>query len=303
MTSFQDFQARGVIIPLLTPFDAGGEINDFALADHLEWLIDRGVGGIMPAGTTGEGPLLSIKERLHLIHQTVEIVNHRVPVMAHVGSITTRDTCHLARAASDSGVDAVSAVTPYYYHMTDDALAAHYLQVAQSVPELPVFLYTIPHCTTNDLNLETVTAICTQAPNVLGLKDSSGNLEKMIRFTTIRDGRFQVICGSDGLLLNALQNGAAASVSGNANIFPEVVVNLVRSFEAAEQVSAQAAQSLLDRIRHLLQDGGNLSLMKQALGFRGLSANPVRPPLPEAAPDLINSVREALIQENLISKG
>jgi 4-hydroxy-tetrahydrodipicolinate synthase len=303
MTSYQEYEARGVIIPLLTPFNESGEIHEPALEEHLEWLIAQGVGGIMPAGTTGEGPLLSLDERVHLIRKTVEIVQNRVPVMAHVGAITTRDTCHLAQAAADAGASAVSAVTPYYYAMTEDALTAHYIQVAQSVPELPVFLYTIPHCTTNDLNPEIVRMICARAPNVLGLKDSSGNLEKMIDYTAIQDGGFQVICGSDSLLLRALQGGAAAGVSGNANIFPEVVVELVRAYQAGHTASAKATQSRLNTVREILQDGGNLSLMKQALGFRGLYASPVRPPLPEAAPDLITSAQQALIQENLISKG
>ena len=303
MGPINDFQAHGVIVPIFTPFTKHGDIHTRALAEHLEWLIEKKVDGIMPAGTTGEGPLLSSAERLDLICSTVEIVNHRVPVMAHVGAITTRTTIELARAASELQVDAISVVTPYYYHLANDALATHFIRVADAVPNLPVYLYTIPQCTTNDLDNDTILEICQHSHNVVGIKDSSGDLQKMIGYKSLKIENFQVICGSDALLLDALENGSVACVSGNANIFPEVVTNVLDSYTASDFVAAQTAQTVLDKIRGFLRDGKDLSLMKQALGIRGLYASPVRQPLKEASQTLVDSVMKALVEEKLISKG
>ncbi len=293
----EDVKISGVVIPLLTPFTPKGEINSKAYEAHIHWLIERGIGGLMPCGTTGEGPLLSFEERQTLMRLTVQIAAKRVPVMAHVGCITTAETLKLAQAAEDAGADAISIVTPYYYKLPDPAMVAHYVTIAQSVPNLPVFLYTIPHCTSNDLSLEAVRAICEKAPNVVGLKDSAGSLEKMIRYTTLKGGRFQVICGSDGLLLEALKQGAAASVSGNANAYPEVVVGLVQAFQAGDMTKARALQTLLDLIRKQLQDGGNLSLIKKALETRGLTGGAVRPPLPDASPQAVEAALTPLTQD------
>ncbi len=300
MTQPDEFQAKGVIIPLLTPFDSAGKIDAKAAQNHIDWLIERGVGGIMPCGTTGEGPLLSLAEKEALIQLAVTTSQGRAPVMAHVGCITTQETIKLAHSAQEAGADALSIVTPYYYQMTDAALVSHYLAVARAVPEMPIFLYTIPHCTTNDLNLPVVQAICDQAANVIGMKDSSGNLEKICRYTAVREGHFQVICGSDGLLTDALECGAAASVSGNANIFPEIVVQLVQLASQGDFIAARQAQARLDLIRSALKDGSNLSLMKQALAWRGYGSTPVRPPLPEAEPELLSRTKDILIKNQLI---
>ena len=295
-----EFRAQGIIVPILTPFNDANEMDLKALEHHLEWLIKHNIGGVMPCGTTGEGPLLSYAERVQLTETTAKIVKHRLPVMAHVGSITTEETVKLALAAQKSGVEAISVVTPYYYHMDERALIKHYTSIAKSVEALPVFLYTIPHCTTNDISKQTIEKICDLAGNVVGIKDSSGDFEKMIGYKTLCRGTFQVICGSDGLLLEALRQGAVAGVSGNANVFPNLVVSLFEALKAGDPQIATSLQKTLDSIRALLQDGGNLSLMKKVLAHQGLPECNVRPPLLEAQPQLVKDVIKQLNQLDLI---
>ncbi len=278
------FAVRGVVVPILTPFTEGGEVLDEgALRDHARWLVGKGVHGLMPCGTTGEGPLLSPQERRRVLEVVVGAVAGRVPVMAHVGTPSTRETVELARHARDSGATAVSVVTPYYFHLSDAALVEHYCRVALSVPDMPVYLYNIPQNAGNRLTPALAGRIVERCPNVAGIKDSAGDLAALLAFAGLKEGRFQVVCGSDSLVLNALEGGACASVSGNANVCPEVLVGLFEAFWCGDRAQARRWQERLHEVRQLLGGSESFSLMKRGLGLRGLRGGSVRPPLLEAS--------------------
>jgi 4-hydroxy-tetrahydrodipicolinate synthase len=144
-----------------------------------------------------------------------------------------------------------------------------------------------------------VERIIARCPNVVGIKDSSGDLDTLVSFVGLKGGRFQVVCGSDGLLLRALGAGACAAVSGNANVFPEVVVGLVNSVGAGNEKAARRQQALLDEIRVALEDGRSISLIKRALELRGLTAGPVRSPLPEATAQMVADAQRRLQEHQL----
>jgi 4-hydroxy-tetrahydrodipicolinate synthase len=289
----------GVITPIFTHYADNGQIDERALSDHVDWLIERGIQGVMPCGTTGEGALLTLEERKRVCARVVEVVDGRALVLAHVGTPSTRTTIELALHAAASGADAVSVVTPYYCPLPDQALVKHFCDVADVVSDLPVLLYNIPQCTGNALSRQSVDAIVSHSENVLGIKDSSGDLETLLSCTSLRNGDFQVVCGSDGLLLQALQGGACATVSGNSNVFPEVLVALVESFHKGDISLAQQQQTLLDHIREAMLDGRSISLMKHVLNSRGLHGGSVRAPLPEASPSLIAETHRKLGQTSL----
>ena len=292
---------RGVIPPLLTPFRDGDlRVDEEALRAHVEWLIARGVQALMPCGTTGEFPLLSIGERQQVIEIVIDIAADRVPVIAHVGATSTHDTISLALHAATTGAHAVSVVTPYFYGLPDAALIEHFCQVAHAVPQTPLFLYNIPQNAGNALSRPSVERIIARCPNVMGIKDSSGDLDTLASFVGLRDGQFLVVCGSDGLLLRALEAGACAVVSGNANVFPEVVVKLIEAFRAGDQETARRQQMLLDEVRAALEDGRSISLIKRALELRGLTAGPVRSPLPEATPAMVADAKRRLQEHQLL---
>jgi 4-hydroxy-tetrahydrodipicolinate synthase len=285
----------GVIPPLLTPFTEDGEmVDEEALRAHVEWLIGRGVHGLMPCGTTGEGPLLTVPERKRLLEVVHAVARGRVAVIAHVGAASTRETTELARHAGRCGVEAVAVVTPYYYRLPEAALVKHFCQVASSVPDLSLFLYNIPANTGNALSLSSVEQIVERCPNVMGIKDSSGDLDTLSGFVGLREGQFQVVCGSDRLVLRALAAGACACVSGNGNVFPEVVVELFRAFRDGDQQTASRQQARLDQLRQALQDGRSISLLKRVLELRGLAAGSVRSPLAEATSEEVIQARAAL---------
>jgi len=289
------FVIRGVIPPLVTPLtDGGKDIDEDALQAHVTWLIEKGVRGVMPCGTTGEGPLLATSERKRVLEVVSEAAAHRVPVIAHVGAVTTYETVELACHAQALGVEVVSVVTPYYFHLSGEALTEHFCRIADAVASTPVFLYNIPQNTGNAISPLIVESIITRCPNVIGIKDSGGDLRTLQGFTSLDGGRFQVVCGNDQLLLRALQAGACASISGNANVFPEVVVELFNCFWHGDSVGALRQQEQLDQVRELLQNGQSLSLLKRALGFRGLRGGSVRPPLLEVAPEIVASAEKGL---------
>jgi 4-hydroxy-tetrahydrodipicolinate synthase len=263
-----------------------------ALRLHVDWLISKGIDGLMPCGTTGEGPLLDASERKCVLETVVEIVNHRVPVIAHVGTATARETINLARHAREWGVDAVSVVTPYFFRLPEEALVAYYRRVADAVPDVPFFLYNIPQNTGNALSLSTVEAVYRHCPNVCGIKDSSGDLGVLTGFIALGNGGFRVVCGSDRLLLRALKAGACASISGNANVVPEVLVSLYRAFSDGDLERATEEQRHLDRVRELLLDGQSLGLFKHALSLRGLRGGDVRSPLLQPSVTIRDTVTE-----------
>jgi dihydrodipicolinate synthase/N-acetylneuraminate lyase len=296
-----DSPLRGVIPPIFTPFTTGGTKIDLdALVTHADWLLSRGVHGLMPCGTTGEGPLLSGEERMQVTAAVIEVASGRAPVVAHVGAASTVETVALALDAVERGAEALSVVCPYYYRLPPPALVEHFVAVANSVPQSPVYLYNIPQLTGNALSPALAAEIKARAPNVVGIKDSTGELQVMAEYGIIDEGRFQVICGSDGLILSALRQGAVGCVSGNANVFPELVVRLFDSNQQGQGGRAERLQATLDQVRSIMLDGRSIGLMKQMLGQRGLQAGPVRPPLPEVDGAAVRAAAQALGELGLI---
>jgi 4-hydroxy-tetrahydrodipicolinate synthase len=285
---------QGLVVPLVTPLDAGGEsVDEGALAALIEFLIGRRVDSLMVCGTTGEGVLLTDEERQRVAAAAVRAAAGRVPVLVQTGAASTAATLALTRAARDCGADAATVVTPYYFRLPDAALIAHYAAVAESVPEFPIFLYNIPQNTGNALAPAVVAEIARRCPNVAGIKDSSGNLAQLAEYRSEVPRRFTTLVGSDRLILAALAGGADGAVAGNANAVPEPFVELFDAMAAGDLTRARLAQARVTAVARILGDGGDLSLFKGVLKWRGVSVGPVRRPLLTAGDDVVAAcVRE-----------
>jgi 4-hydroxy-tetrahydrodipicolinate synthase len=237
--------------------------------------------------------LLSDEERQRIAEAAVQAAAGRVPVLVQSGAATTPDTIALTRHARACGADAATVVTPYYFRLSDAALIAHYCAVAESVPGFPIFLYNIPHNTGNNLAPAVVAEIARRCPNVVGIKDSSGNLAQLAEYRGEVPRRFYTLVGSDRLILAALAGGADGAVAGNANAVPEPFVELFDAMAAGDLTRARRAQARITAVARILGDGGDLSLFKGVLKWRGLNVGPVRRPLPTAADDAVAAcVRE-----------
>ena len=159
-----DFKLRGIIVPIVTPFDGVGNIDTVAVTRLVDYLIERGIAGLFPGGTTGEGFLLSLDERRQLGEAVVAAADGRVPVIVHAGAATTGDAVVLTRHALSVGAQAVAVIPPFVYHYGDEALLRHFVAVAESVPELPFYLYNFPAICNNTLTTELVQHIMREAP-------------------------------------------------------------------------------------------------------------------------------------------
>ncbi len=295
------FSFEGVIPALLTPLLEGGRrVDEEALRELCAFLIKRGVHGLMPCGTTGEGPLLSLAERKRVAEAVLEAAAGQVPVIVHVGAATTQETIELAKHAHDRGADACSVVTPYYYHLGEKALIDHFSRVANSLPHFPFFIYNIPQNTGHNLSPQVVQTIAESQANVVGIKDSSGDLSQLLDYLKIRAPAFNVVVGSDGLIFPALAMGIRASISGNANVFPEVFVALFEAFKNGDYGACRAIQEKINGLARLMGYGRDLSLFKKILGKRGVPVGDVRAPLQETTPNEVESCAKALRELGLL---
>lgn len=287
------FKVKGVIVPLLTPFDAQGNIHTTATKQLIEFLIERGIHGLFPGGTTGEGPLLTIQERRQLAETVVETADGRVPVIVHTGTLTTAQALELTQHAQAIGAQAAAIVPPYYYRHSDEALFRHFQLIATQTPDFPIYLYNYP-VAGNHLSVELIARLVECCPNIVGLKDSSGTLGTLVACSSLRDGNFNTANGSDGLILAALAMGVDACVSGNANVVPELVVALYYAATEGDLGLARELQRKVDAVRQLLGDGGDLSLFKGILARRGLDVGAVRAPLLQAPEVVVTQRWQAL---------
>jgi len=273
---------QGVIVPLLTLYHPSEGVDRSAMQALVDFLIERGVNALFPGGTTGEGPLLSLPERMRLAEITVEAARGRVPVIVHTGAITTPDTVAVTRHARAAGAQAAAIMPPFFYHHTDQGLIQHYETVAEQVPDFPLYLYNYPAVSNNTLTASLVAELTRRIPSLVGLKDSGGGLELLTACAALRNGQFNTASGSDRQILAAFQAGFDACVSGNANVVPELVVSLYLAARARDWETARALQAKVDAVRPILRDGSQLSLYKAMLTRRGLNGGRVRPPLLQA---------------------
>lgn len=283
---------NGIIPAVLTPFDDDYEVDERKFQELCEYLIEKRVNGLFVAGTTGEGPLLTIEERSRLFRLAVDVSKGRVPVVCHVGSISLRETKVLIRSAIEAKADAVGIVTPYYYRLDEVAIEEYYTKIVEEARGLPVFLYNIPGLTNNSISPNIVSKLFSQG-KITGIKDSSGNITILKSFIDISPD-FQVISGTDELFLLALTLGAVGAVSSTANVFPEIFINIYNAFLSRNMELAVENQRKLNQLCKIFQYGRLISAYKYALYLRGLNLGKVRPPLRELKDEEMSILEEEL---------
>jgi 4-hydroxy-tetrahydrodipicolinate synthase len=242
--------ATPAIIPaLLTPFDRDGSFDGAALRAHVGWLVDQGVDGIMPCGTTGETALLSDDEVVEVVESTVAAAAGRVPVVAHVGRPGTNATIALGRRALGAGAEAVSAVVPYYHPLEPDRVLDHYRAVMDALGAERVLAYCIPSHSNNELDPDGLATLAREG--LAGFKDSTMDAARHDAYAAaLRDtGRddFALLVGQAALLLRSLRGGSAGAVLGIANLRPELAARLRDAFREGRDADAEAVQAELTR--------------------------------------------------------
>ncbi len=280
---------RGVVCPTVTPLKDNGDINPDVIKPMVDFLIDRGVAGVYPLGTTGQGPFFSLDERKTIAAAAVTAVGGRKPVIIHTGAINTRDTLDLTRHARAVGADAASVITPWYFQHSEAALEAHYRSVLEAVPDFPVYFYNLPKFAGNNLTAGLVTRLARDYENAVGLKDSSGDLLAMFAVNHLKDGRFNTAIGPDSLILAGLSMGLDCSVSGSSNYVPEIVAGVHDAFHAGDLEAAQKLQKQLNAVSDVVGGGGWLTVVKGIMRHRGLPVGGVRAPMISASDETVRA--------------
>jgi 4-hydroxy-tetrahydrodipicolinate synthase len=273
-----------VLVALLTPYERGrGGVDEGAMRAHVDWLVEAGVDGLMPCGTTGEGPLLSDDEVAAVVRATVAAADGRVPVLAHVGRPGTAPTLALARRAVDDGAAAVAAVVPYYYAAPDDHVRSHYDALIDGV-DAPVYAYTIPSHTNRELAPDLVERLI--GDGLTGLKDSTKSSERHREYAVAArtaGAPFALFTGTAGLMCEALREGSAGAVLALANLRPGPCAALARAIRDRRDEDAERLQAELAAGDAQVRAAGGIPALKAAVAERIAAYPPeVRAPLAPA---------------------
>jgi 4-hydroxy-tetrahydrodipicolinate synthase len=271
---------QGTYTALVTPFAAAPPhpVDWSALDALVEAQIEGGVAGLVPCGTTGESPTLSHEEHKEVIRRVVARAKGRVQVIGGTGSNSTETAVELSVAAEAAGVSAVMVVVPYYNKPTPEGNYRHFLAVARAV-KCPVVIYNIPGRSGVDLSCDTFARIVGDAPNVLGIKEATGNVLRAQEIVRRLGARVSVLCGDDALTLPMISIGARGVISVTSNLLPRAVSQATRL--ALDGKMAEARQAHLDLlpIHEAMFLEANPSPVKCALAMRGKMSDAVRAPL------------------------
>ncbi len=295
----------GLIPAMVTPFDERGEVDLRATEAVLERLIDAGVDGISPLGSTGESSHLTGDERKRFAEEVTRIVAGRVPLLVGVGAAGTRETVDLARHAEDVGVDGVLVVSPFYWNVGEEALFKHFVTVAESV-DIPILIYNLPMLTGIDLSPSLIARVARECSNVAGLKDTVteySHIWNVLHEVKPVKPEFSVLAGFEDLILPSMLAGGDGSICGLANVAPDLFVGMVR---AAHNGDLGEAAELHRRVLSLMSlvslSDTPLGAIKLAMNVLGVPISPtVRGPALPASEEARGKVEDVLREVDLMA--
>lgn len=271
---------QGTYTALVTPFcDAPAQPIDWDAFDALlEAQIAGGVSGVVPCGTTGESPTLSHEEHALVVERTVKRARGRVQVIAGTGSNSTREAIALSQHAANAGADAVMVVVPYYNRPTQEGLYRHFVEVAANV-RAPMVIYNIPARSGIDLAPETFARIAAAAPNLVAIKEATGNVLRAQKILQTMGGRVTVLSGDDALTLPMIALGAQGVISVTSNVLPAETVRATRLALEGSPEEARRAHFALLPVHEAMFLEASPAPVKAALAMRRLASDVVRSPL------------------------
>lgn len=282
----------GSIVALVTPFDGEDRIDSDALRRLIEFHIDEGTNGLVIAGTTGESATLLKGEHAELIHRAAEMVRGRIPVIAGTGSNSTRQTIDLSREVADAAIDAYLLVVPYYNKPVQEGLYQHFRAIADAVDK-PVMLYNVPGRTVADLLPETLERLADH-PNIFGIKDATGDLERMKAHQALLPEDFRYYSGDDFTTLEFLKLGGHGVVTVTGNVAPRQVADLCKAAVDGDLERAAEIDARLQPLNKALFAESNPIPAKWALCEMGLISPAIRLPLTVYAEKFHDGMRDAM---------
>ena len=270
----------GAGVALITPMNDDGSVNYEKLRELLEFHVANKTDAIIICGTTGEASTLSDEEHLECIRFACEVINKRIEVIAGTGSNCTQSAIELSKEAEKSGVDGLLLVTPYYNKATQNGLKAHYKAIAKEV-NVPIILYNVPSRTGTRLAPQTVVDLCHEVPNIVGVKDATGDISEVAELMSLAKGTVDVYSGNDDQIVPVLSLGGKGVISVLSNILPKETHDMVASYlEGDVAKSCEMQLKYFDLVKALFCEVNPIPV-KKALNLMGMEVGSLRLPLTE----------------------
>ena len=269
---------NGVGTALITPFQNNFDVDYPALRKIIQSQLNGGIDALIILGTTGESPVINIEERRKIVSIAIEEVNGRIPVIIGTGTNDTKKVVELNKIAEEYNADGVLIVNPYYNKGTQESLIEHYKYIAERTT-LPIILYNVPSRTAMNILPETAVKIHQHCPNVIAIKEASGNISQIAHLMSIKPDSFIVFSGNDDQTLSIMAHGGAGIISVFSNAYPREIKRITDALFANDLVSAQQYNNIYLKMMNLLFVETNPSPIKFVMSKLGLCENIVRLPL------------------------
>ncbi len=270
-------QLAGAFTALVTPFK-NGRVDEERYREFIEWQIQEGINGVVPCGTTGESATLSHSEHEDVIRICIDQVKGRVPVIAGAGSNNTKEAVGLAKFAKDAGADAILLITPYYNKPTQEGLIAHYKAIAKEVP-VPTIVYNVPGRTGVNVEARTMARLYKEIPDVIGVKEATGNLTQVSDILEFCDSDFILLSGDDFTILPSLAIGGKGVISVVSNIAPRVTAAMCAAALKGDNATAKKLHFELAPLCRACFLETNPAPVKTALAMMGKMEYDLRLPM------------------------
>lgn len=286
---------KGIVVPILTPIDKEEKIDEGKLREQVDFVIEGGVLGVLAFGSNGEFYMVEEDEMLRALKIMIDQAAGRVPVFMGIGAINTRKAVRIAKKAAEAGAFGISVLQPMFLKPTEEELYIHFKTIAKSVPDTPMLLYNNPGRTGYTMSADLVLRLAEEMENVVGMKDSSGDMtqtEEFIRRT--RHLGFKVFGGKDTLIYGALAHGAAGCVATTANFAPELVVSIYDKYVSGDIEGSREAQYTLNPVRLLMDKASFPVATKDMANLAGREVgDPYTPNLPTTG-KVLERMRQAM---------
>ena len=288
-----------VLTAMVTPFEPSGEVN-YSVAEALaNYLVDNGTDAVVVCGTTGESPALTWEEEYELFKVVKGAVGDRAKILAGTGSNSTQEAIEATKKADKLGLDGSLQVVPYYNKPPQAGLKGHFEAIARAVPDLPIMLYNVPGRTSCNLLPETVIEL-SSFPNIVAVKEASGNLDQVSEISRQSSKDFEIYSGDDSLTLPMLSVGAVGVVSVASHLVGKQLQQMVRAFELGQVGEAADLHLQLFPLFKALFSVTSPIPLKVALALQGWQVGNCRLPLCESSLDLQQQMEKTLTQMNLL---
>lgn len=283
---------QGSMVALVTPMNADNSLDWASLHKLVDWHLEQGTHAIVAVGTTGESATLNVNEHLAVIKKVVDQVNGSIPVIAGTGANSTSEAVELTQAAKDVGVDACLLVTPYYNKPTQEGLFLHHAHIAQAVA-IPQFLYNVPGRTGVDMKPETALRLA-KIPNIIGIKEATGDLERAKLLIEQAPSSFAIISGDDATAVDLILLGGKGDISVTANVVPAAIARMCELALAGNAAEARAINERLLPLHTAMFVESNPIPVKWTVEQLGLIQSGIRLPLTRLSEQYHQQVKTAM---------